>query len=225
MDSKEIIGNAMEEVLDDEFDKYINDLPLYADHKFSDRHNRKMRKLIKRQRKPYFKLISTVGRRAACIVTAVLIFSASALSVEAVRKEVFDLIINKFTDRSGVVTVESSTDEDYPDTIEEEYYISALPDGFEETSNSRSETNNYMVYSKEEDYIIFSQFTKSEFKLYFDDEYPEYSIDPEGEKYFIIKTDYDKIYIWNNERYAFYVQSNLDKDTILNLCNSIKVKE
>ena len=44
MDSKAIIGNAMEEVLDEEFAEYINDLPLYTGHQFSERHNRKMSK-------------------------------------------------------------------------------------------------------------------------------------------------------------------------------------
>ena len=68
MDSKAIIGNAMEEVLDEEFAEYINTLPIYADHQFSERHNRKMNKLIRIQRKPYFSLISTAGRRAACII-------------------------------------------------------------------------------------------------------------------------------------------------------------
>lgn len=232
MDSKEIIGNAMEEVLDDEFDKYINELPLYADHKFSDRHNRKMRKLIKRQRKPYFKLISTAGRRAACAVIAVVVFSASALSVNAVRDAVFDFIIERLPNHRGVVTAESGTDEDYPDTIEEEYYLSALPEGFEESYYSKTEKFLCISYSKEDCFIYFTQYTKSDFEYHYtnlDDR-----IYSDGEKYLVITgediaEDRDlgiiTLYIWNNGRYVFSVESNLDKDTILNLCNSIKVKE
>lgn len=224
MDNKEIIGNAMEEVLDEEFAEYINTLPIHAEHKFSKRHNRKMSKLIKRQRKPYFKLISTAGRRTACVVIAVLVFSVSALSVDAVRKEVFDFIVVRLPNRSGVVTVENDTGEVFPDTIEEEYYISALPEGFEETYNTQSERSRYVTYSKEEDYITFIQETKSDFRLEFYN-YSDY-VYLDGEMYLIIADDFGTtMYFWDNGRYILSVESNLDKDTILNLCKSIKVQQ
>lgn len=230
MDNKEIIGNAMEEVLDEEFAEYINTLPIYADHKFSKRHNRKISKLIKRQRKPYFKLISTAGRRAACAVIAVLVFSASALSVGAMRKGVFVFKIERLPNHSGVVTAESDTDEDYPDTIEEEYYLSELPEGFKEKDRTKTEKHLSIYYSREDWFITFVQETKSDFELHYYN-FDDY-IYSDGENYLVITGIEDKksdiefsMYIWNNGRYVFSVSSNLDKDTILKLCKSIKVKE
>lgn len=46
-----------------------------SNHVFSDSFNKKMDKLIKKQRKPYYKLINTAGKRVACFVVLVLIVS------------------------------------------------------------------------------------------------------------------------------------------------------
>lgn len=224
MDSKEIIGNAMEEVLDEEFAEYINTLPIYADHKFSERHNRKMSKLIKRQRKPYFKLISTAGRRAACIVAAVVIFSASVLSVEAVRNAVFDFISKIFSDHN-VVTVEGGTDSGYPETIEKEYYISKLPSEFIITNRFKTDNSIDISYQNDDKYVMFSQYTKSAFVQYIDNEKTQYTeIQDSGTVYMALINDSDTTYIWDNGSYIFIIQSNLDKDTVLNLCKSTRLK-
>ena len=224
MDSKAIIGNAMEEVLAEEFAEYINDLPLYTDHQFSERHNRKMNKLIRIQRKPYFKLISTAGRRAACIIVAFIVMSVSALSVKAIREAFFDFITRIFSDHN-VVTVESGTDSEYPGTIEEEYYISALPEEFVVTDTIDTENIKYHSYFRNSDYVIFTQFTKSEYEQNYDNEYTEYKeLIDDDEKYLVIENEYDTTYIWDNGKYIFTIQSNLDKKDIIDLCKSTKVK-
>ena len=224
MDSNAIIGNAMEEVLAEEFAEYINDLPLYTDHQFSERHNRKMNKLIRIQRKPYFKLISTAGRRAACIIVAFIVMSVSALSVKAIREAFFDFITRIFSDHN-VVTVESGTDSEYPGTIEEEYYISALPEEFVVTDTIDTENIKYHSYFRNSDYVIFTQFTKSEYEQNYDNEYTEYKeLIDDDEKYLVIENEYDTTYIWDNGKYIFTIQSNLDKKDIIDLCKSTKVK-
>ena len=224
MDIKAIIGNAMEEVLDEEFAEYINTLPIYADHQFSERHNRKMNKLIRIQRKPYFSLISTAGRRAACIIVAFVVLSASALSVKAIREAFFDFITSIFSDHN-VVTTESGTDSEYPGTIEEEYYISALPEEFVVTDTIDTENIKYHSYFRNSDYVIFTQFTKSEYEQNYDNEYTEYKeLIDDDEKYLVIENEYDTTYIWDNGKYIFTIQSNLDKKDIIDLCKSTKVK-
>lgn len=224
MDSGVIIGNAMDEVLTEEFAAYIDDLPLYTDHQFSKRHNRKMNKLIKRQRKPYFKLICTAGRRAACIIVAFIVMSVSALSVKAIREAFFDFITRIFSDHT-VVTVESGTDSGYSETIEEEYYISALPEEFVVTDTIDTENIKYHTYFRNSDYVIFTQFTKSEYEQNYDNEYTQYQEYIDGdEKYLVIENEYDTTYIWDNGKYILTIQSNLHKDSILELCKSTKIK-
>ena len=118
---------ALKDVSDEDFNEDMNSISLTGEHEFSDKFNRKMKKLIARQKKQYFRFVSTAGRRAACIILAVVVISASALSVEAVRNAVYDFIIKIFSNHS-VVTTESGTDDGYPTSIEENIiFQSCLP--------------------------------------------------------------------------------------------------
>ncbi|MGN1086218.1 MAG: hypothetical protein ACI4Q5_04200, partial [Porcipelethomonas sp.] len=68
-------------------EEYVKSIPEHnSDHIFSDSFNKKMKKLIKRQKKPYYKFINTAGKRAACIAVAALILSFSTImGVDALR--------------------------------------------------------------------------------------------------------------------------------------------
>lgn len=145
---------ALKDVSDEDFNEDMNSISLTGEHEFSDKFNRKMKKLIARQKKQYFRFVSTAGRRAACIILAVVVISASALSVEAVRNAVYDFIIKIFSNHS-VVTIESGTDDGYPTSIEEKYYISQLPAGFKQTQYGETDNSISVFYSngKKEFYL------------------------------------------------------------------------
>ena len=74
------LGMAMQELFDEQTAELLQDIDRSEPHIFSRRHEKKMQKLFKRQRKPYFKFICTASRRAACIAAAIVIVSASAMS-------------------------------------------------------------------------------------------------------------------------------------------------
>lgn len=215
---------ALQKVFNEEFEKDMNELDQMEDHVFSVKHEKKMKKLIKRQKKPYFKLICTGGRRAACIIAAIIILSASALSVEAVRKAIFDFIISVFSDHN-VITVEEGTDSGYPETIEEEYYISELPEGFVEKDYVR--TNHYIdfYYTSEEKWVKFTQYVKSKYEKNYDNEhFQEYERVMIGDQeYIVIKLKDRVIYVWDNGKYIFELRSNMNKEQSLELCKSTKI--
>lgn len=154
MNENTLFIQALKDVIDEDYNADMEAISLNDEHEFSDKHNKKMKKLIIRQSRPYFKLISTASRRAACVIVAMIVLSASALSVEAVRNAVYDFIIKIFSNHS-VVTTESGTDDGYPTSIEEKYYISKLPAGFEQTQYG--ETDNSIS--------VFIQMAKKEFYL------------------------------------------------------------
>ena len=216
---------ALQKVFNEEFEKDMNELDQMEDHVFSVKHEKKMKKLIKRQKKPYFKLICTGGRRAACIIVAIIILSASALSVEAVRKAIFDFIISVFSDHN-VITVEEGTDSGYPETIEEEYYISELPEGFDLSNEITSDTLIKKAYTKEDKKIYLQQRVKNDYKYYYDNElHQNTSTYIEGNiEYYIIETSDDILIFWDNGRYIFELYCNLDKFAALNLCISTKIE-
>ena len=227
MECNELFLQALEETYDDEFENYMSSLEerYGCEHIFGNKHNREMAKLIKRQRRPYFKLISTAGRRAACIIVAFIVMSASALSVKAIREAFFDFITSIFSDHN-VVTTESGTDKGYPTNIEEEYYISELPDGFEEMDKGKTDNSIDISYFRNDEYVFFTQYTKTAYEQTYDNERSEFNeyMDSDGKQYTVITNKSGITYIWDNGRYIFEVTSNLDKEYVLKLCKSTKLK-
>lgn len=227
MECNELFLQALEETYDDEFEDYMSSLEerYGCEHIFGNKHNKEMAKLIKRQRKPYFKLISSTGRRAACIIVAFIVMSASALSVKAIREAFFDFITSIFSDHN-VVTTESGTDKGYPTNIEEEYYISELPDGFEEMDKGKTDNSIDISYFRNDEYVFFTQYTKTAYEQTYDNERSEFNeyMDSDGKQYMVITNKSGITYIWDNGRYIFEVTSNLDKEYVLKLCKSTKLK-
>lgn len=219
-----LVLQAIQEVFNERFEEEMKELEDEEPHIFSEKHNKRMAKLIKNQKKPYFMLICTTGRRAACIIATIIILSASALSVKAIREAIFDFIMKAFSDYT-IVSTESGTDTGYPDTIEEEYYISELPEGFNQTQYGLSNVALSVFYSNNNgDYILFTQETKAEYETNYDNHLNEFKTTYNGQEYIIIESDKDITYIWDNGYYIFEMTSNLDKESSLNLCNSTKAK-
>lgn len=101
MNENTLFIQALKDVIDEDYNADMEAISLNDEHEFSDKHNKKMKKLIIRQSRPYFKLISTAGRRAACVIVATVVLSASALSVDAVRGAVYDFVMENFADHSN----------------------------------------------------------------------------------------------------------------------------
>ena len=226
MNSNEIISQVIDDIMDEDIDEYMSSVHIYEEHTFSERHNKKMQKLIKRQRSPLFRFTNTAGKRAACIIAAILIVSAFSLSVKAIREPVFNFVSSLFSDHREV-SIESGTDSGYSKMIEEEYYISELPEGFEQTEYSKTDTGIVSMYKLDNGFVLFEQTVKCHYKEYYDNERSEFNeyIDSNGDKYMIVSNNFDTTYIWDNGQYIFEITSNLDKEFILKLCKSTKKKE
>lgn len=220
-----LVLQAIQEVFNERFEKEIKELESETPHIFSEKHNKRMAKLIRDQKKPYFMLICTTGRKVACIIATIILLSASALSVKAIREAVFDFIMSIFSDHI-VVSTESGTDIGYPDTIEEEYYISELPEGFNQTQYGLLNSALSIYYSNDYgDYILFTQETKDEYETHYDNHFNNKTITYKQQVFLIIETDIEITYIWDNGHYIFEITGNIDKDILFDLCKSTKIKK
>ncbi len=225
MNENTLFIQALKDVFDEEYNADMEAILLNDEHEFSDKHNKKMKKLIKRQSRPYFKLISTATRRAACIIVAMIVLSASALSVEAVRNAVYDFIIKIFSNHS-VVTIESGPDDGYPTSIEEKYYISQLPAGFKQTQYGETDNSISVFYSNGKKGILFDQNVKGNHNIYMDNERTDFTkIEIDGQEYLLFESDTDVTCIWDNGRYILSISGNLDKETVIDLCKSTKLQK
>ena len=218
------ILQALEEVFDERIEHEIKELESEEPHVFSKKHIKKMTRMIRDQKKPYFKLICTSGRRAACIIITIIALSASALSVRAIREAIFDFITKNFSDHT-VITTESGTDSGYPKTIEEEYYISELPEGFERMNYEKTRLSIDEMYIFKDDYIVLYQSTKDKYTENIDNNQTNYDyLIDDNRKYIIASNDYDTTIIWDDDKYVFTLRSNMNKETILKMCKSTKFK-
>jgi len=85
---------AVFEALTPEYEKAV---PQEQDHIFSSDFEKKMSRLIKRRSKPYFMMINTAGKRAACFIIGIVVASSLAIvNVEALRNAFVDFFMNIF---------------------------------------------------------------------------------------------------------------------------------
>lgn len=188
---------------------------------YSEEFEEKMQRLIRRHKKPYYRLINTAAKRVACIVAALLIAAAgTVLSVDALREGVKNFIVEVYEKFSRVTFQEDS---DAPDTIEEYYAPCFLPEGYE-LSEIDKETWIYSIeYKNENNNTIF---------------YQQQCIGNEGEKIDTEDTvteELDKgLYIWKSKvktktftwsdgKYYYMISAHesISKDDIIKMADSL----
>lgn len=195
------------------------------EHKFSHKFEKKMKKLINRRSKPYYKLINTTGKRTACAAVIVLVASSvTIMNVEALRNEFSDFFISIYEKFSTVQPVEDDT---APETLEEIYAITYNLNDFEVVYNKENEYSYHITYAKDDTVIYFSQYTKEMYNSNVNTEDAEIlTIDINGHEaiYFIDNNDYCNI-IWDNGDYIISLGSNIGENVLIDMAESVQKVE
>lgn len=219
--SREEFKAAFREVVSSEFAHIPTD-ESSIDFTFSEKFNKKMEKLIKSQRKPYWNFISTVSRRAAVIIVAIITLVTAAFSVKAIREPII-----KFIKQVYESFTHYSFEGDTVEIITKEYTITQMLDGYEQFDKLTSENTIATTYkNKLGDTIIFTQMTTEYSIGYFVDnesgeQYTETVDDIEIE----FKEWYDtKTAIWANDGYVFSIDciGNISFEDIKQIIRTIK---
>lgn len=219
--SREEFKAAFREVVSSEFAHIPTD-ESSIDFTFSEKFIKRMDKLIKSQRKPYWNFISTVSRRAAVIIVAIITLVTAAFSVKAIREPII-----KFIKQVYESFTHYSFDGDTVEIITKEYTITQMLDGYEQFDKLTSENTIATTYkNKLGDTIIFTQMTTEYSIGYFVDnesgeQYTETVDDIEIE----FKEWYDtKTAIWANDGYVFSIDciGNISFEDIKQIIRTIK---
>ena len=123
---------------------------------FTEKLEKKMQKLIKAQKKPYYNMTNSVSKRAACVLVAVIIL-VTMMSITAIGETFIRFIVNTYDDHSQVTFEEGS--EFNPETFVP-YAPEFVPDGYEITKKE-SELNIYNIiqYTNENGAVLdYEQF-------------------------------------------------------------------
>lgn len=196
-------------------------------HTFSKKFERKMARLIRQQKSFYFPMIRTPMRRTVTImVTVIIILSTTVISVSALREAFIRFITEIFDTHTEVQAIQDDT---APESFEDIYAIANIPDGFEivfQNDNITEAPALITEYRNGQQRIIFSQYIKSRYNVNVNTEgYEMIRIDINGSEGFMIDM-VDDIYIaWDNGDYIFEIESNVGKNTLIEIANSVQKVE
>lgn len=215
------LKNAFREVVSEEFAHIPTDENSIV-FTFSERFNKRMEKLIKSQQKIYYSFINTAFKRVAILCIIILTMLTTAFSVKAIREPII-----KFIKQIYETFTHYAFEGDTKEIITKEYVITQLPDGFEQTYETKSENLISKTYQNASGTTIqfTQQATKNNTGLYNDNENTVISkqtvngIEIEFQEWYDIKCA-----LWVKDGYFFKIDcyGDIDFDTIKKLIASIE---
>lgn len=208
--------------------RIIEKVPQMPDHKFSRKFERKMKRLIRygcNEPTHYHKI--TVKRLFVCITVALVAAVVMAFSVGAVR----DFFKNFFMEVFGTHTmVQTFSDNINAPTSIEDVYTIEVPNGFDIVYKDEIfEWSTFICYeySKDNYYIFFTQYLKSEYNVNINTENrPLNYIEINGNDGYIVDLGNNEYYIsWDNGDYIFDITGNIGKNALIDIANSVQKVE
>lgn len=217
----EALLKALSDVYSEKTEEYLNSLSDDG-YEYSEKYNRKIRKIIKRQHRPYCTFLSNALKYGVCAVVSIIVFTGSIITISAFCEPLHDFIVNIFSDNLKVTVSDIGN---APTEITEYYEIGNLPEGFDLIFQVSERQLASKSYSNNTNYIYFGQYAK-EFYKDVDFENTEFLLDENNQEYLISELEEGGFcVIWDNGDYVLHINSNLPKEEILEICKSVRVKE
>lgn len=196
-------------------------------YEFSPKFEKKMQKLIRREQRFYFPLVKTPVRRLVTIaVTVVIALSVLTMSVGALRSAFFQFLTEVFHTHT---TVMSSETDGSPTDFRDVYEPTEIPDRFELIQKNDSSVDIpylFLIYKKDDQYIRFHQWLKSEYDVNINTEQNKAEpIEINGFEGFLLNTDGDCLITWDNGDYIFEISSSIGKNALISLAESVQKVE
>ena len=216
--SKDEFNNALRCVVSEEYSRIPNEENI--EYRFSNIFEKKMTSLIKKQKRFYWKYTNSAIKRVAVFCLIILLLFAALFSAQAIRDPVlkfFKEVFNTFTHYFYL--------EDNVDTIEREFSIHYLPEGFKRTNFVINTGSIQTVYSNDyNESIKLNQLLSTNLDVFFDNE------GIKKDSLFIddIAVDYYEkngvvVLFWTEDDYAFILNcpNTLNEEILINIIKSI----
>lgn len=192
---------------------------------FSETFEKKMQKLISAQKKSYFYLINTVGKRVAIIVLAIMIsLTATTFGVKAIRETVIEFITETFAKFTNIIVQSDDPDNTHVELVKSEPQY--IPDGYTVDTILDSGGMYRIIYNNEEGVPInYNQ--KISFRTVLninteDVDYEEININSlDGIKY--VKNGINTV-VFADDTYMYTINGQVSFDEIIKMAESIKTK-
>lgn len=204
--------------------EYEMSIPQMEEHIFSKEFENKMKKLIGRRQKPYYKLINRTWKKAACAVIAVIMSAAIVMQAEAVRslfKNFFVHIYDKFS------MVKSIDNDNSPETIENIYAITYELNDYEIIYENYNDYIRNITYKNGDLVIDYFQYVKFAYDVHLNTENANIEtllINGKEMIYYKDNHEYDYL-IWDNGDYIISISSNIGENSLIEIAESVQKVE
>lgn len=220
MTGREILIAAMEQYDITYCDEFP---PIEADLLFDEECEKNLRKLIRRLNNPFRNYFNTVGKRAAGIAAAILVFFGCSMSVSAVRKPVVEFFTNAY-EKLVEFFFDDESVANAPSTIETVYTLGYVPEGYELMSSDLSKYQNRIIWERDSnECIIFIQSTLDGVVSY-DNEESKYELIETNNFSVVFVKKHDLLMLFwsdNQYKYSLDVYGGLTLDECVALIESI----
>lgn len=189
---------------------------------FSANFEKRMRKLIKRQKRFYYNWTDTAGKRAAAIIMAILAsMTVTTVSVGAVRDKVVELVITAHEKFSEIVFNNEDMNTGAAFERLEPAYI---PQGYQAVQSEFIENvSNIVIYEDGSGgSIMYDQYCSDAGALTVDNENTEYrEITVNRLDGIIFEKHGHTNLIFGNENYVFSISATLSEEEVIKIAESI----
>lgn len=218
--SREEFKAAFREVISSEFAQIPTDEDS-IDFTFSEKFIKRMDKLIRAQKKSYYKFINTAGKRVAVIFAAIITLFTASLSVKAIREPVVRFI-KQIYETFTHYTFEGDT----VDVITKEFNLNIVPDGFIETDRIANEISITKIYENNSgnSFELVQTITDDTEATFDTENAKKYEIIVTGITVDLYESEYIKTALWTKDGYMFNLTcyGDITLDTIETIISNIK---
>lgn len=220
-------NNGFELAIKQYFEEWVASLPDEYDpaiqHTFSKRYERKIRRIIALQPKPYFHLVNRTWKRVVLVAVIVLMLFGAAMSVSAIREGVIQFFVEVYEKFSTVIVMSDSGDRALDDR---EYVITALPDGFELHDHEQFDSyTRYEYLHPDGSRLIFRQYYSNAMQNTVDTEevaLEEVTVNGITGNYYSNKDQ--EFLFWHDNDYVLWLIGDLGKEALVDIAGSIVVR-
>lgn len=175
---------------------------------FSDKFLRKMDRLIKKNNRVRLSTRRTVTKGLiAAIITALVVFTG-LMSATAIREPIIEFV-KKVLPQFNEITLNEQASLTV-DTIETEYTLTNLPEGYELDTYQKDDYSVFAVWKNDEgkEIAFMQNLLDSNFSIDNEHFYREFEID--GFKAYLTEDEYGGVIIWSDGYYWFTVSVPVD---------------
>lgn len=166
---------------------------------FSDKFLRKMDKLIKKNNRVSLSTRRTVTKGLIAAIITVIVVLTGLMSVAAIREPIIEFVKKVFPQFNEITLNEQASPT--VDTIETEYTLTNLPEGFELDTYQKDDFSVFAVWKNEagEEIVFMQNLLDSNFAIDNENTYREFEMN--GQKAYLMEDEYSSTVIWTDGYY------------------------